>query len=104
MPTGSPGRIRAPAGPSRSADSERTVTRVLRSMREHILYTRRVLVQRLEDPRVEATGGFGPHRFEDDAGRARPFHARSLELREWRAREFRDPPERLREELEIRGE
>src|SRR4030081_3024969 len=31
MPTGSPGRIREPCGPSRSADSDRTVTRVLRS-------------------------------------------------------------------------
>src|SRR5438132_3231734 len=31
MPTGSPGRINEPWGPSRSADSDRTVTRVLRS-------------------------------------------------------------------------
>src|SRR5262249_31925085 len=35
MPPGSPGRISEPAGPSRSADSERTVTRVLRSKARH---------------------------------------------------------------------
>src|SRR6267142_3523027 len=44
MPTGSPGRISEPCGPSRSADSESTVTRVLRSKAE-LLYMRRVMAQ-----------------------------------------------------------
>src|SRR5262245_27655290 len=57
MPTGSPGRISEPWGPSRSADSERTVTRVLRSTAE-ILYTRRVKTQ-IQDELGPATTSNG---------------------------------------------
>src|SRR2546428_175569 len=43
MPTGSPGRMNVFWTPSRSADSERTVTLVRRSIAVHILYIRRVV-------------------------------------------------------------
>src|SRR5262245_31030038 len=63
MPTGAPGRDEsspagtgAPAGPSRSPDSDSSVTRVLRSIGVHILYMRRV-VQR--SPRFARKPDFG---------------------------------------------
>src|ERR1700752_159230 len=65
MPTGAPGRDEsspartgAPGGPSRSPDSDRSVTRVLRSIGVYILYKRRV-VQRTPRSRAEAAAALG---------------------------------------------